>query len=128
MPTTITSDSADYTTYRAIPLTHVWTITAATPDREIRSQRCRSGVTGPHSDFLRRLSALIHTFPTTATALGIRPGPEALEIAAPFGIEDLFARIVRPNKARIPREIYAAKTARWEKLWPGLIVIDWARA
>lgn len=67
----------------------------------------------------------IATFPTTATAIGIRPGNRGLEIAAPFGLADLLGGIVRPNRAQVTRAIYAAKVARWRSCWPDLAIVDW---
>ena len=67
----------------------------------------------------------ISTFPTTAGAIGIRPGAAGLSILAPFGLSDLSNCTVRPNKAQITQAIYAAKVSRWRKCWPGLTIIDW---
>lgn len=69
----------------------------------------------------------IATFPTTATAIGLRPGPTGLELCAPFGLSDLFGAIVRPNKTQITREIYERKVNRWISVWPRLEIIDWDR-
>jgi hypothetical protein len=70
--------------------------------------------------------AAIATYPATATCLGIRPGANGLEICAPFGLTDLIAGIVRPNKALVSEAAYAAKTARWREAWPGLHIMPWA--
>ena len=43
------------------------------------------------------LEAAIATWPTTATAVGVRLEGEELKVIAPFGLDDLFGRIVRPN-------------------------------
>ena len=67
----------------------------------------------------------IATFPTTATAVGVRPGAERLTLHAPYGLSDLLGAIVRPNKTQITRDIYEAKTARWKATWPDLAVIGW---
>jgi uncharacterized protein len=67
----------------------------------------------------------VATFPTTAGAVGIRPGASGLELCAPFGVEDLVRLVVRPNKAQITEEIYAAKVRRWRTMWPRLNIIDW---
>jgi hypothetical protein len=67
----------------------------------------------------------ITTFPTTATTIGVQPGPSRLSITAPYGLSDLFGPVVRPNKVQITRAIYEAKVARWRCLWPGLTIIDW---
>jgi hypothetical protein len=67
----------------------------------------------------------ITTFPTTATAVGLRPGPEGLAVFAPYGLADLLGLIVRPNKRQITRSIYEAKVTRWTSVWPGLKVVPW---
>ncbi|MBY5472930.1 nucleotidyltransferase family protein [Rhizobium leguminosarum] len=69
----------------------------------------------------------IATFPTTATAVGLRPGNGSLELCAPFGLSDLLGGVVRPNKTQIRREIYEQKVTRWIKVWPGLGVVGWVK-
>ena len=59
-------------------------------------------------------SDAIATFPTTATAIGARRIRGKLECCAPFGLEDLFGLIVRPNKREITRPIYRGR--RWSHL------------
>ena len=70
----------------------------------------------------------ISTFPATTTAIGVQPSPDGMRIAAPFGVSDLFALIVRPNKVQITRAVYEAKVARWRPLWPALKIVDWEDA
>ena len=65
------------------------------------------------------------TWPTTATSIGVRPAGTSLLVQAPFGLDDLFGLIARPNKRQITRAIYEAKVARWRPLWPGLRYIEW---
>src|SRR4029077_1736826 len=60
----------------------------------------------------------IATFPTTATAVGVRQVCGKLECCAPFGLDDLFSLVVRPNKRQITRAIYEAKVDRWRSIWP----------
>jgi len=72
--------------------------------------------------------AAIDTFPTTATALGLRPAGQGAEVHAPFGLADLFDGVVRPNKRQITRPIYQAKVDRWARLWPGLRIVGWDAA
>lgn len=69
--------------------------------------------------------AAIATFPTTATAVGLRSVGAEFEIEAPFGLADLCEGIVRPNKAQITRDVYEAKVNRWQALWPELEVFAW---
>ena len=65
------------------------------------------------------------TWPTTAAAIGIRRVDGALLVEAPFGIDDLFDLVVRPNRAQITPEIYAAKVQRWGRVWPLLQILPW---
>jgi hypothetical protein len=67
----------------------------------------------------------IATFPTTATAVGVRRRDGKFECCAPFGLGDLFALVVRPNKMQITRAIYEAKVARWRSIWPRLTFVPW---
>lgn len=67
----------------------------------------------------------IDSFPTTATTIGIRPSAAGAEVYATFGLSDLFAGIVRPNKRLITRDVYEAKASKWRDYWPDLTVISW---
>lgn len=69
--------------------------------------------------------AAIATFPTTSTAVGVRPHGSRLDVCAPFGLDDLLRLVVRPNKAQITRPIYEAKVARWRLCWPELKIYGW---
>ncbi len=70
----------------------------------------------------------IESFPTTAISVGIRPADGGAEIACPFGLDDLFAGIVRPNKRQITRGIYSSKVQKWLAHWPSLQVVPWEDA
>jgi uncharacterized protein len=67
----------------------------------------------------------IATFPTIATAVGVRQIRSKLECCAPFGLDDLFGLVVRPNERQITRAIYEAKVDRWRSLWPWLTYLPW---
>jgi len=67
----------------------------------------------------------IATFPTTATAVGVRRICGKLECCAPFGLDDLFGLVVRPNKRQITRAIYEAKVDRWCSIWPRITFLPW---
>ncbi|MGG4048591.1 MULTISPECIES: nucleotidyltransferase family protein [Paenibacillus] len=72
------------------------------------------------------LEEAINTWPTTATAIGLRKNEnDAWRLYAPFGLNDLFGLIVRANKAQITKEIFEKKVLRWKTNWPDLIVIPW---
>lgn len=72
------------------------------------------------------LESAINTWPTTATAIGVREQENnKLQIYAPFGLNDLFGKIVRANKAQITEEIYNNKVENWLRKWPDLKIIQW---
>jgi hypothetical protein len=71
------------------------------------------------------VEAAIATWPTTATSVGVRRESTGLRVCAPFGLDDLFDMVVRPNKRLVSREVYEAKVRRWAQRWPRLTVIDW---
>ncbi|MGD1935422.1 MAG: nucleotidyltransferase family protein [Candidatus Phaeomarinobacter sp.] len=57
--------------------------------------------------------------------LGVGPDLDGgIRVHAPFGFEDLQARILRPNpKALGPVHTYEEKAARWKRSWPDLEVL-----
>ena len=54
------------------------------------------------------------------------PARRRLRIVLPFGVDDLFKLVVRPNKVQITAPIYEAKVARWRPLWPHLTFVPWS--
>jgi hypothetical protein len=40
-------------------------------------------------------------------------------------LTDLLGMVVRPNKARVTRDIYEEKASRWAARWPGLQIVPW---
>ena len=70
----------------------------------------------------------IATFPTTATAIGVRLAEGRFEISAPFGLTDLCRLVVRPNKAQIDARRYQEKVSRWRTHWPALDIRPWHEA
>lgn len=59
-------------------------------------------------------------------AVGLRRTPGGPALAAPFGLDDLLAMVVRPNPAlEGAGEQYDAKIARWRCCWPELTVHPW---
>jgi hypothetical protein len=64
-------------------------------------------------------------WPETATAVGVRLDARGgIEVAAPFGLDDLFGLVVRPTQ-RFAAEKHAMyleriRSKRWERVWPGL--------
>jgi uncharacterized protein len=67
----------------------------------------------------------IASWPMTASSIGVRTEGGRLVVCAPFGLDDLFAMVVRPNKRQVPRAVYEAKCARWQQTWPRTTVTTW---
>nr|WP_027084399.1 nucleotidyltransferase family protein [Cohnella panacarvi] len=67
----------------------------------------------------------IDTWPTTATSFGIRITSNKWNVYAPFGLDDVFNKVVRPNKRQITKEIYDMKVNRWKALWNDLSIEQW---
>jgi hypothetical protein len=70
------------------------------------------------------IDAMVH-WPETATAVGVRFSNQGvIEIAAPFGLDDLFGLVVRPT-ARFRTEKYPLyldriRAKKWQTTWPRL--------
>jgi hypothetical protein len=71
------------------------------------------------------VEAAIATWPTTASSIGVASIDGRFTVHAPFGTDDLWALIVRPNKTLVTRQVYEAKVARWSAIWPRLTIIPW---
>jgi len=71
------------------------------------------------------IESAINTWPTTATSVGVRLKDNQLQVYAPFGLNDLFSQIVRPNKAQVTEEIYNKKVYKWVQTWPSLTITSW---
>lgn len=75
---------------------------------------------------LRSLSEAVASWPETCTAVGLCLGQdEQIEVLAPLGLGDLFARIVRRNPRRVSLETYRQRVAdkRYASRWAGVRVI-----
>ena len=71
------------------------------------------------------VAAAVGTYPTTATAIAVRRRGTRPEVIAPFGLDDLFALVVRPNPRLVDEAVYRAKANRWLARWPELTVLPW---
>jgi hypothetical protein len=67
----------------------------------------------------------IDRFLTANTMVGIRRAADGYEVYAPNGFDDIAGLIVRPNPGpNFSPANYAAKAARWKKLWPEVEVME----
>lgn len=73
------------------------------------------------------LEDALDTWPTTASAIGLRRLDNKWVVYAPFGIEDLMSQVVRANSRQITEEIYDKKVIKWTSKWPNLKIIPWTR-
>lgn len=74
----------------------------------------------------RNLEDAISAWPETATAVGVcLDDAGKLKVIAPFGLDDLFAGIVRRNAPRVSLPIYQQRLAekRFGVRWPRLQII-----
>lgn len=62
----------------------------------------------------------IATWPTTATAIGVRLDQGRPQVVAPYGLDDLLGLILRANRVQITPGIFRDKVARWQRHWPNL--------
>ena len=59
-------------------------------------------------------------------AVGVRlTRDDRLDVFAPFGLDDIFGMIVRPNYALPNKATHERKAARARKIWPELRVVPW---
>lgn len=64
-------------------------------------------------------------YPVIAGAVGVRMESDGrLDIAAPFGLDDVFGMVMRANPACPHPPTFAAKVARARQIWPEVTVID----
>ena len=76
---------------------------------------------------LRSLEEAVASWPEYATAMGLRLDDDnRLHVIAPYGLEDLFAMIVRRNPARVSIETYRRRIAskRYAQRWPRVTITE----
>jgi len=70
---------------------------------------------------LARYASVVH-------ALGVRLEYDGrLDIVAPFGFDDLFNMVIRPNRAIANEGTYTAKAAHAKAIWQEVVVVPWRR-
>ncbi|MCZ2819980.1 nucleotidyltransferase family protein [Modestobacter sp. VKM Ac-2977] len=68
----------------------------------------------------------IDAFAAVCCSVGVSVGGDGeLRVYAPYGYDDLFGMVVRPNPGLAPQSVYEAKAARWLTEWPQLTVLPW---
>jgi hypothetical protein len=65
-------------------------------------------------------------YASTTHAVGVRlMRDDRLDVFAPFGLDDIFNMIVRPNYALPNKGTHERKAARARAIWPELRIIPW---
>ena len=76
---------------------------------------------------LQSLEEAVASWPEYATAVGLSlDDDDRLHVIAPYGLEDLFAMVVRRNPARVSVETYRRRiaTKRYAQRWPRVTIIE----
>ena len=68
---------------------------------------------------IRRYASVVH-------AIGVRlETDDRLDVVAPFGLDDVFAMVIRPNRALDNAASYDRKARRAQAIWPEVTVLPW---
>jgi hypothetical protein len=81
---------------------------------------CRYPALATADEALVRYASVVH-------AVGVRLEADGrLGIAAPFGLDDLFEMVIRPNPVLDNRVSLGEKARRAQRIWPEVTVLPWA--
>lgn len=71
----------------------------------------------------------IDAFASTTCCIGLsrarEDDPTQVRVYAPFGLTDVFAMRMRPNRRLAPRHVYETKVAQYRERWPSLTGDPW---
>jgi uncharacterized protein len=69
----------------------------------------------------------ITRYASATHCVGLRLMPDdSLDLFAPFGLNDIFSLVVRPNPVLPNKPTHDRKAARVKAIWPELTIIPWA--
>jgi hypothetical protein len=69
---------------------------------------------------IRRYASIVH-------AIGVRLDDDnRLDVVAPFGLDDLFSLVIRPNYALENAVSNTRKALRAQAIWPEVVVVPWS--
>ena len=84
---------------------------------------------GVRYDTLASADEALQRYASVVHAIGIRlEEDDRFDVAAPFGLEDLFGMIVRPNRVLDNATSHTSKAQRAKTIWPEITVVPWGRA
>lgn len=71
----------------------------------------------------------IDSFASTTCCVGLTrasaDGAAGTQVYAPFGLDDVFAMHMRPNRRLAPQSVYDAKVTDYRRRWPSLTSDPW---
>jgi hypothetical protein len=71
----------------------------------------------------------ITRYASSTHAVGVKLADDGgLDVFAPFGLDDVFGLIVRPNYALPNKATHDRKASRVKAIWPELTIIPWGEA
>ncbi|TIW19437.1 MAG: hypothetical protein E5V81_15780, partial [Mesorhizobium sp.] len=71
-------------------------------------------------------SESVSYFASKTHAVGVRYGSDgALELVAPFGLDDVFSFRITPNRALDNQRTHEVKGRRAKEYWPEIEVVPW---
>ncbi|WP_230939474.1 nucleotidyltransferase family protein [Burkholderia diffusa] len=74
----------------------------------------------------RSLEAAVASWPEYATAVGLTLLPDdSIKVTAPYGLDDLFAMVVRRNPVRVSVATYRERVAQkqYRNRWPRAVIV-----
>jgi len=66
----------------------------------------------------------INTWMSTS-AIGVTYNENKLQVYAPYGLNDMYGKIIRPNKLLLTKEQYEYKAKKWQSTWTDVTILDW---
>lgn len=66
----------------------------------------------------------IDRFLVAGTCIGMRPKDSGFELCAPYGLDDAWNGVLRPNPLIGPPELFRAKAEKYRTRWPWLEIIE----
>ncbi len=67
----------------------------------------------------------IGTWSTVAVCIGVKYVNGKFDVCAPYGLNDLFSLLLRPNRGFFSKSRHEEKINRWIKVWHKLKVVPW---
>jgi len=70
----------------------------------------------------------LRNYSSIAYAVGVRLEDDGrLDTVAPFGLDDMFSMVIRPNRTLNNAATHDAKAQRAKAIWPELVIEPWVR-